>query len=116
MDQFSKEFKSALTKFVQIWEKEKGEYNELHITPMGVIVEQSDRMDIIDIDQMIPHLTIVESCQQDLRHIYDNNYWPPAYINGSDDDRLLKLIWMLQQNEIKQKSANDRLEFYYYLG
>jgi len=23
---------------------------------------------------------------------------------------------MLQQNEIKRKSANDRLEFYYYLG
>ena len=59
---------------------------------------------------------ILQRCVQDLAQSVSDNYRVPAYVSIPKDERLPKLVRMIQQSDFKRRTMNDRLEIYYYLG
>ena len=119
MEQFSAEFRMTLANLIRLWKEEKGEYDELHITPMTVLLEAPDRMTSVELEAVENPLTtnvILQRCVQDLAQSVSDNYRVPAYVSIPEDERLPKLVRMIRQSDFKRRTTNDRLEIYYYLG
>ncbi|POG82686.1 hypothetical protein GLOIN_2v1762086 [Rhizophagus irregularis DAOM 181602=DAOM 197198] len=119
METFSEKFKGQLKALLQLWLKEKGEYEEFHITPTNLLLSDAERIFSIDFKTILDYdeqSEIVHRCKIDLHHLTNYEYQRPNYLGGNEDELLRKLTRMIRQTTFRQKSVHERLEVYYYLG
>ncbi|PKK58493.1 hypothetical protein RhiirC2_796208 [Rhizophagus irregularis] len=119
METFSEKFKGQLKTLLQLWLEEKGEYEELHITPTNLLLSDAEKIVSVDFGTILNYdepREMVHRCKIDLHHPTNYEYQRPNYLGGSEDELLRKLARMIRQTTFRQKSVHERLENYYYLG
>jgi hypothetical protein len=119
MELLSDNLKIHLKAFLQLWLQEKGEFQELQVTPTHIVLEAAERIESIEIQTILQvdrRQKDFDICRRAIQRPIDSNIQRLNQVGGSDDGQLGMILRKMAKNNFRRWSVQERLETFYLLG